>query len=388
MRVLTLTPFYPTAEDDASGCFIAESVGELQRQGIESSVIAVHPMHRPHPLPSSKAPAATWKEYFCVPGNPGLSSAGRFLHAALKSHVRELHAKHPVTLIHAHAALPCGQAAMLLARDLGVPFVVTVHGLDAFSTRQVPGWFGRRCAAACEDVYRAAARVICISEQVGRNVREGCGFARISVVYNGVDSSFFSPAVSSGALTAGSVAPLSPEILSVGNLIPIKGHELLLRSIAAIVPSYPQVQCRIIGDGPERTRLRELARELRIEDRIHFLGRRSRSEVAEAMAECTLFALPSWYEGLGCVYLEAMSAERPVIGCRGQGIEEVIRHGENGWLIEPQNLCDLIAALQTLLSNQSLRERLGHSARQTVLQGYTLEHQATQLLSIDRECLP
>ena len=72
---------------------------------------------------------------------------------------------------------------MLLARDLSIPFVVTVHGLDAFSTRQVPGWFGRRCAAVCKDVYGAAARVICISEQVAQRVREGsAGPVHISVV--------------------------------------------------------------------------------------------------------------------------------------------------------------------------------------------------------------
>ncbi len=380
MHVLTLTPFYPTAEDDASGCFIAESVAELQRQGIESSVIAVQPIHHSHPGPDPKAPPATRKKYFCLPGNPGLSSAGQFLHAALKFHVRQLHAQHPISLIHAHAALPCGQAAMRLAKDLAIPFVVTVHGLDAFSTRQVPGWFGRRCSAGSEDVYVAAARVICISEQVARRVREGISDrVRASVVYNGVDSSLFKP--------AGGSAVANEVILSIGNLIPIKGHDLLLKSVAAIATGHPQVQCRIIGDGPEHARLQQLARELHIEDRVHFLGRRPRREVAAAMRDCTLFALPSWYEGLGCVYLEAMSAERPSIACRDQGIEEVIRHGENGWLVEPKNLDDLTTALRTLLSDRPLREKLGRNGRQTVLQGYTLAHQATRLLAVYRECL-
>jgi teichuronic acid biosynthesis glycosyltransferase TuaC len=392
MHVLTLTPFYPTAEDDASGCFIAESVGELQRQGVASSVIAVHPMHRSHPGSDPKAPPATWKKYFCLPGNPGLSSAGQFLHAALKFHVRQLHAQKQINLVHAHAALPCGQAAMLLAKDLGIPFVVTVHGLDAFSTRQVPGWFGRRCSEVSEDVYGAAARVICISEQVARRVREGMGgAANISVVYNGVDSKLFSPKFSANSSPEfsppGDAASADSVILSVGNLIPIKGHELLLRSVAAVTPAHPQVRCRIIGDGSERVRLQELAQELRIADRVHFLGRRPRSEVAAAMRECALFALPSFYEGLGGVYLEAMSTERPAVACRGQGIEEVIRHGENGWLIEPKNLNDLTNTLQILLSDWPLREKLGRNGRQTILQGYTLAHQATELLSIYRECL-
>jgi teichuronic acid biosynthesis glycosyltransferase TuaC len=380
MHILTLTPFYPTAEDDASGCFIAESVGELERQGIESTVIAVQPNHRAQRKPDHKSPSATWKSYFAFPGNAGLASAGRFLHLALRMQVRQLHEQKPFDLIHAHAALPCGRAAMLLGKELGIPFVVTVHGLDAFSTRQVSGWFGSRCAQVSKNVYAAAARVICISEHVARRVREGMGSAsNIGIVYNGVDTSWFIPP--SGAEEAGSV------ILSVGNLIPIKGHDLLLRAVAAIAPHHPGVRCRVIGDGPERVRLQALARELKIEDRVAFLGRRLRSQVAAEMQQCTLFALPSWYEGLGCVYLEAMSAERPAIGCRDQGIEEIIRHGENGWLIDPKNLEGMTAGLHKLLSDNELRENIGRNGRKTVLQNHTLTHQATQLVSIYRESL-
>lgn len=381
MHVLTLTPFYPTAADDAAGCFVAESVRELERQGIESSVIAVHPVHRAHPSTATNAPNATWQSYFSFPGNAGLSSAGRFLHSSLKSRVRKLHARQPIDLVHAHAALPCGQAAMLLARDLRIPFVVTVHGLDAFATRQVAGWFGRRCAKASAKVYQSAARVICISEHVAQRVRDGLGgSANINVIYNGVDPSLFSPSVPG--------SPAAAEILSVGNLIPIKGHDLLLRAVAAIATKHPQAQCKIIGDGPERVRLQNLVTDLRIHDRVQFLGRKPRSEVAAAMRSCTLFALPSWYEGLGCVYLEAMAAERPAIACRGQGIDEIIRHGENGWLVEPNNLSDLTSALDTLLSDLSLRDKLGRNGRQTILQSHTLAHQATQLVSLYGELLP
>jgi hypothetical protein len=174
----------------------------------------------------------------------------------------------------------------------------------------------------------------------------------------------------------------------VGNLIPIKGHDLLLRAVAAIAPKHPQAQCKIIGDGPERVRLQNLVTDLRIHDRVQFLGRKPRSEVAAAMRSCTLFALPSWYEGLGCVYLEAMAAERPAIACRGQGIDEIIRHGENGWLVEPNNLSDLTSALDTLLSDLSLRDKLGRNGRQTILQSHTLAHQATQLVSLYGELLP
>jgi glycosyltransferase involved in cell wall biosynthesis len=104
------------------------------------------------------------------------------------------------------------------------------------------------------------------------------------------------------------------------------------------------------------------------------------------LRECTLFALPSRYEGLGCVYLEAMSSGKVAIGCRGQGIEEVIRHGENGWLVGPENVGELTAALSTLFANPVLRDSIAHRARQTIVNHFTLTHQAEQLARIYQEC--
>ncbi len=380
MHVLTLTPFYPTPTDDACGCFIAESVAETARRGIESSVIAVHPAHRGSTGVHSMAPPATSWKYFSIPGNAGLSTAGSLLYTSLKSELRRLHALKPYGIIHAHGALPCGHAAMKLSRELGIPFVVTVHGLDVFSTRQVSGWLGWRCAEISKEVYRSAARVICISEHVAQLVRDELKQeATIRVVYNGVDATRFVPSANDDRPNL--------TVLSIGNLIPIKGHDLLLRAIESVCATHPQVNCRIIGEGPERAPLQRLARSLSIEDRAVFLGRQPRAEVARHIAECTLFALPSWYEGLGCVYLEAMSAERPVIGCFDQGIEEVIRQGENAWLVRPNNLGDLTAALSTLLSDRSLRQCIGRKARQTILNGFTLAHQAGILLAVYRECV-
>lgn len=103
------------------------------------------------------------------------------------------------------------------------------------------------------------------------------------------------------------------------------------------------------------------------------------------MRSCTIFALPSRYEALGCVYLEAMSAEKPVIGCTGQGIQELIQPGVNGLLIEPNNLNELSRSLSMLLGVDELRGRIGRSARHTILHGFTLSDQAAQLAELYRE---
>ena len=379
MRVLTLTPFYPTASDDAEGCFIAEPLRELEQFGVNSCVVAVQPLHRASDGSNATPPVASWVRYPCIPGGIGLSSAGALLYASLISKVRRLHRSQPIDVIHAHAALPCGHAAALLSRELKIPCVVTVHGLDAFFDNQVRGYAGRWCKRVTRFVYRSAARVICISNKVAENVEESAGATvNTRVIYNSVDAQMFSP--SSTDVQANS-------ILSVGNLIPIKGHELLLRALAAVLPMYPNISVEIIGDGPEHHRLARLADDCMVAGKVRFLGRQSRKQVAEAMRRCAVFALPSRYEGLGCVYLEAMSTERPVIACRGQGIDGVIQHKSNGWLVDPDNLQELIAALSALLQNLQLRRQIGQAARSTILHSLTTTHQANQLAALYRECV-
>jgi glycosyltransferase involved in cell wall biosynthesis len=378
MRVLTLTPFYPTASDDADGCFVAEPLRAMQAFGVTPFIVAVQPWHRSRGGINTEPPVATWVRYPSVPGGTGLASAGAFLYARLLPQVRRLHHSQGVDLIHAHAALPCGHAAVLLSRKLNIPCVVTVHGLDAFLENQVSGYAGQRCKQLAQFVYRSASRVICISDKVVKVVDGAQTPVNTTLIYNSVDVEMFCPAP----------ADCSPNtILSVGNLISIKGHDLLLRALAAVLPDYPHISCEIIGDGPERQHLTRLASDCNLAGRVHFLGRQSRKQIADAMRRCLLFALPSRYEGLGCVYLEAMSSEKPVVACRGQGIDEIIQHGRNGWLIDSGNLQELIAALSALLQNLQLRQRIGEAARHTVLERFTSRHQAAQLAAVYRECV-
>jgi glycosyltransferase involved in cell wall biosynthesis len=99
-----------------------------------------------------------------------------------------------------------------------------------------------------------------------------------------------------------------------------------------------------------------------------------------------MFALPSSYEGLGCVYLEAMACAKPVIGCRGQGIEEVIEHGKSGMLVTPENEQELTDAMETILRDKELCQRMGKNALAIILDRLTLAHQAQKLAEVYRRC--
>jgi len=194
---------------------------------------------------------------------------------------------------------------------------------------------------------------------------------RATTLYNGTDAEFFSPDPT--------VTREEATLLVVGNLLRIKGQRLVLQAIANLKDRHPLLRCLFIGDGPDRPLLLDLAKRSGIESRVMFVGRKNRADVAAAMRCCTLFVLPSSYEGLGCVYLEAMAGGMPVIACRGQGIEEIIRHKENGWLIGVENLEELAQAISAMLEDPGLRVEMGKAARHTILDGLTLAHQAKRM---------
>lgn len=380
IHVLTLTPFYPHLGNEADGPFVAEPLAHLEEFGVHSTVIAAKPVSRARMVAGEQRPRPVWVRHLQLPGGAAFGSWGLLLYVRVAREVRRLHRSHPIDLIHAHTALPCGQPAALLARELQLPFVVTVHGVDAFSTGRERGLSRWWCERASRSVYRRAARVICVSGAVRREIEQVMGrAARTTVIYNGVDDELFSP--------LHDAEPAPPTILSVGRLAPEKRLAQVLRAVARLAERYPTLRCEIIGEGSQEASLTALAKTLQISGRVSFLGRRRRHEVAEVMRRCTIFALPSQEEALGCVYLEAMATEKSAVACRNQGIAEIIRHGENGWLVAPDDLEDLIHGLSVLLGDAPLREQLGREARRTIVAGFTLRHQAEQLSQVYRECL-
>lgn len=366
LHILTITPFYPAEGDEVSGCFVAESLRHLTKRGVVSSVFAVNSIYHARRKPNYHSPAE-WIRYPQWPGNFGLASAGRFVAAVVMKKVEQLHERSPIDLIHAHAALPCGHAAALLSQRLNIPFAVTIHGLDVFNCCLQDGiaadWRRRNSLR----VYRSARRVICVSDRVRRVLSDGGAGVSAEVVYNGTDPDLFAP---------DPAREDTATILIVANLLAVKGHELVLRAFASIKDSHPGLRVSIIGEGPDRERFAGLAKSLGVDNRVYFQGRVGRAKVAQAMQSCSIFVMPSRFEGLGCVYLEAMACGKPVVGCHGQGIEEIIRHGDNGWLIPADGLEELVQALQLLLEDANLRARIGQAARRTILDRFTLAHQA------------
>ena len=156
-------------------------------------------------------------------------------------------------------------------------------------------------------------------------------------------------------------------VLTVARIDKLKGHKYLIEA----APLVPDTIFLLAGDGPERAAMEKKARDLKVADRVVFLGQRN--NIPELLNACDFFVLPSLLEGLPLSVLEAMSASKPVIATDIDGINEIIIDGENGLLVPPADSKALAEKIKLLLSDKSLASRLAVSGKETIIKNFTSE---------------
>jgi sugar transferase (PEP-CTERM/EpsH1 system associated) len=264
-------------------------------------------------------------------------------------------------VIHAHqlgALLYTGPAA----RRAGVRAVVhTEHGkhyADCWRLRLL----GRFAA-------RYARRVFAVSDDIRRELRD-CGIAppaRLVHVPNGVDADRFDPAVDPAALRREFGLPTGvPVIGTVGRLARLKRQDVLLKGFARL--RHPTARLLIVGDGPAREGLVNLAARLGITDRVVFAGYRERPE--RALGAMDVFTLTSDSEGMPLAVLEAWAAGKPVVASRVGGVPELVADGRTGLLFPAGDEAALASHLDRLLADPPLAAAMGEDGRALVRERY------------------
>jgi glycosyltransferase involved in cell wall biosynthesis len=165
--------------------------------------------------------------------------------------------------------------------------------------------------------------------------------------------------------------------LSVCRFYPRKRLDILLRAVALLRDRIPNLEMRIVGNGPERDRLRHLATELSIERFITWVGDVSIDDLAAEYNRADVFCLPSVQEGFGIVFLEAMAAGKPIVAVAAAAVPEVVR---NGVLVDPENPEALANALILLNRDPDLRQWLGAAGSRAV-EEFDMHRVARQFLS-------
>jgi glycosyltransferase involved in cell wall biosynthesis len=270
-----------------------------------------------------------------------------------------------IDLIHAHQAFPDGAAARLLADDLGLPYVVTVHGADVNLNLVGDDRVRRRTLQA----LAGAAVVVTVSGALARRLGGVVPATRLHVVPNGV-------AVHE-QVAPSALLPDRRVVLSVGNLYASKGHATVLAALACLGAEHDDVAWVVVGDGPERRRLEARASELGLAGRTTFLGWRPHDEVLSLMARADAFVLPSAPEGFGVVYAEAMAQGTPVVACLGEGPADFVVPDESGLLVAPGDVAAVAAAVARLLDDQAFATRLAEAGRRAIA-GLTWQRNAVR----------
>lgn len=186
---------------------------------------------------------------------------------------------------------------------------------------------------------------------------------KVHCIHNGVDLARFSPRQpSEGLRTSLGIPERAPVVGSVGRFVPYKGYDFLLEAAHAVEAVLPGVHWLLVGDGDGRAELEAQCGRLGLGRRVHFTG--WRDDVADLLALCTVFALPSLGEHFGRVLIEAMAMEKAVVATGAGGVPEIVVDGESGLLVPPGDPRALADALLALLGDPARAARLAHAARQ------------------------
>lgn len=377
MKVLYITTMYPTPVYPQKGIFCHEQVKALKKLGIDVDVVVPTPFYDPEIKVKEwyfEGITIKYVKFFKLPGARDFHRTGNSLFRILKNRLNL--AKYD--LYHADAPLPSGYAAMLASNKYGIPFIVHGHGLDVFLEESYKGQKNRAdISENCRMVYEKANAVVGVSQKVLDKIQKRVDILGKSyVVYNGVDTDKFLPVNTKKNDTDRVV------ITSIGNLIPLKGHEYTLQAIKRMVDEgYKNIRFRLAGRGELEEKLKKLSEKLDINEYVEFMGYISYSDIMVLLQKSDIFVLPSYYEALGCVYLEAMSCAVPAIGCKNNGIDEIIIDGVNGYLVDNKNVDQIAECLRELM-NQEKRLAVGEKARESVIKKYQWKNSAENLAKI------
>ncbi|GJM20455.1 MAG: glycosyl transferase [Planctomycetota bacterium] len=284
-------------------------------------------------------------------------------------------------VLHTHLLKADALGALAGARA-GVPARVSSKHNDerALLKRSVGLVHGR--------LMRRVHRLIALSEHVRHFVAEhgGVPLERLQRIYYGVDPDGLQASRSRAEVRAElGLDPDTPVLVCVGRLAPQKDHPTLLAALAQLPP---EVTLLIVGDDPfggGRARLEAEAHRLGLGERARFLG--IRHDVPDLLVASDLFVLPSLWEGLGLVFLEAMAVGLPVVATQVSAIPEVVEHGRTGWLVPPSDPGALAATLAEALSAPAERAARGEASRALLAERFGLPRMIEETLALYTEIL-
>ena len=356
MKLLTFTTLFPNQERPSHGIFVETRLRHLVASGaLESRVVAPVPW-----FPSTNPRFGSYARFARVPAaevrsgievkHPRyllLPKIGMNLAPALMAHAmkpvigRMIDEGYDFDAIDAHYFYPDGVAAVMLGKYFKKPVVITARGSDITLLPQYK-WPGKMIRWAAHN----AAGIITVCAALRHEIISlGIDASKVVSLRNGVDLQLFRPVDRDAVRKELQISGFT--LLSVGNLVPVKGHELTIAALTEL----KEASLLIAGSGPELGRLQALAQQLQVADRVRFLGPLPQQTLRNYYGAADAMVLSSSREGWANVLLESMACGTPVVASKVWGTPEVVAHSDAGILMQERSAPGIAAAVRQLQAN-------------------------------------
>jgi len=265
----------------------------------------------------------------------------------------------------------------VVARAKGTPLIITQHN-DHLPPSMINAflYLFNSCTLGRYTLFEAKKIIALSSATKTHLLLTGAKEEKIEIVPNAVDTDMFSPYKKNLLKEKWGIS--DSVILFVGRLKKEKGLEYLLHAYSEVKKRIGEAKLVIVGEGPERGSLRNLQKKLGVSD-VFFLGSVRNKFMPNIYVGCDVLVLPSISEPFGNVVIEAMATGKPVIGSYVGGMKDTIIHGVSGYHVYPGSIKQISKYLIKLLSNESLRRRLGKNARKRAIEEYNQKNVITRI---------
>lgn len=403
MKVLYLVPQPKRPDRIGAYTFLDEEIQALARAGVEAYVL------------SSAAPSDGWcGAVRMISADARSKPADRlrsvpFLAKALGS-ASTSHMRHPVVgyrsawreylaarvaveqridLIHSHFAWPAGSGGLLARAATGRPLVASLRGTDILLDATIN--HGRRRMPTFDRAVRRLLKEADCTHYFSDYMRNkaltlGARPQAARVIRKGVDGQLFGAVADRGTLKGALGLGSAPVVLAVGGLTSLKSVHHVLEALARLLGRH-DFTFVVCGEGPERHRLEQLSRQLKLEGRTMFMGRVERAMIPQYFAACDVFVLASAIEAAGNVVLEAMASARPVVCTQSGGPQEYVTDGETGFVVPVGDIERLASRIGQLLGDPGLQDRLGQEGRRRTLTEFSYERMVAAFLELYEDVL-
>ena len=372
-KLLCISILYPLYKGSLNGIFVQRQLHSL-KSIFDIDIDVIQPIRTQMPLEVIRDAKAReiWKEeqakipfewiddmgirvyqprFWSPPRQIGHFLWGTFALRAIKEMLIGLCEERKYDLIFSHNAQPCGYIGNYLQKKFHIPNIIMVHGEDVLGQDSPPHYKRMFGKWAIGKTYRDARLVLGNSKRTLGLIKE----------LSPQNSDLLHLGISPVQLLRSRLVLEGDEIniIIIGNITPQKGHKILLPAIAGLRIGYPQIRLKVIGKGWYESDIRALATSLGLMDITQFYNELSMDEVYKQLTQSDIFVMPSWNEGFGIVYLEAMSAGLPIIGTIGEGVEDIFEYGKIGLLVPKEQVGELMDAIAYLIEHREEASNMG-----------------------------